>query len=136
MTKSYFCHTPYLRKLTSFYHGFCYTCETMTSSDSFFIFFSKFWFSRLLGAKYGTKWLKKFFSHPVSQEPYLIWLVFGAHVENDDISSNFFRFFKVLIFLIFKGGGGVKMQKLIYNYLFQSVTLFISRTVNHHQDFR
>ena len=40
----------------------------------------------------------------------------------------FFRFFKILIFLVFKG---VEGQKITHNYQYQSVTLYISRTVDH-----
>ena len=41
---------------------------------------------------------------PVSQEPHMI-VVFGTHMLNDDISSNFFHFFKIQIFWVSKGGG-------------------------------
>ena len=57
-------------------------------------------------------------SHSVSQESYL----------NDGISSNLFKFFKILILGSFTG---VKGQKMTHNYQFQSVTLNISRTVDH-----
>ena len=40
----------------------------------------------------------------------------------------FFRFFKILIFWVFRG---VKGQKMTLNYQFQSVTLYISGTVDH-----
>ena len=29
-------------------------------------------------------------------------VVFGTHVQNDDISRNFFHFFKILIFSVFQ----------------------------------
>ena len=35
--------------------------------------------------------------------PYMIVWFFGTHVQNDDISSNFFHFLKILIFLVFSG---------------------------------
>ena len=56
-------------------------------------------------------------------------VVFGMLVEND-ISSNFFHFFKILIFWVFRGER-VKEQKMTHNYQFQSVILSISRTVDH-----
>ena len=34
--------------------------------------------------------------------PYMIVCFFGTHVQND-ISSNFFHFLKILIFLVFSG---------------------------------
>ena len=34
-------------------------------------------------------------------------------------------------FLIYGRRGGLKMQKMTHNYQFQSVTLYISRTVDH-----
>ena len=39
-----------------------------------------------------------------------------------------FHFFKILIFWVFKG---IKGQKMTQNYQFQSIILYISRTVNH-----
>ena len=82
----------------------------MTSPDALFIFFSKFWFSGLLGGMGG--WDKgqqkaqndqtKFF-HSVSQELYLIWLWFLVHkckmMTSPAIS---FHFFKILIFQVFE----------------------------------
>ena len=51
-------------------------------------------------------------------------MVFGTHLQNDDISSIFFffffHFFKILM-----------NEKKTYNYQFQFVTLYISGTVNH-----
>ena len=40
-------------------------------------------------------------------------LVFGTHVYNENISSNFFHAFKILIFFffLFLGGGGVQGVK-------------------------
>ena len=61
--------------------------------------------------------------------PHMI-VVFGTHVQNDNVSSIFFHFFKILIFWVFRGTG-VKGQKMTHYYQFQSVTLYISRTVDH-----
>ena len=62
-------------------------------------------------------------------------VVFGTLVLNDDITSNFFHVFKILIFRVFRGGG-VKEQKMTHNYQLQSVTLYMSRTVyrSYYQD--
>ena len=39
-------------------------------------------------------------------------LVFGTHVYNENISSNFFHAFKILIFFfIFRGGVGTRGKK-------------------------
>ena len=66
MTKIYFCHTPYLRKLTSFYHGFCYTCVKRWHLQIVFSFFFKIVIFQVVRAKYGTKWLKEFVSLCIS----------------------------------------------------------------------
>ena len=58
-------------------------------------------------------------------------VLFGVHAQNDDISSNFFHFLKILIFLVFREGEGVKGQKMTHTYQFQSSALYISRTVGH-----
>ena len=69
----------------------------MTSPDAFSII-SKFWFSKLLGGK-DKKWPKMSVSFCISGTvPHMI-MVFGVFVEHDYISSNFFSFFSVLIFL-------------------------------------
>ena len=50
--------------------------------------------------------------------------------------ESFFIFFKILIFCVFLvgvggvGGWGLKGQKVTHNYQFQSVTHYISRTVD------
>ena len=48
-------------------------------------------------------------------------------------SPDTFSFFKILSFRRFRGGGwgGVKGQKVTHNYQFQSVTIYISRAVDH-----
>ena len=55
-------------------------------------------------------------------------IIVGEHVENDDISRIFFSCFLILIFWAVRG---VKGQEIAHNYQFQSVTLYISRTVDH-----
>ena len=63
--------------------------------------------------------------HSVSQELYFILLWFLVH-----LCKMIFSFFEILIFLVFRGRK-VKGQKMTHNYQFQSVTLYISRTVDH-----
>ena len=94
-------------------------CKMMISPGAIFIF-SKFWFCGLLGdkmAKNGPK-LQNILclTYYVSQGFFF-----------------FFHFFKILIFWIFRWGEGgrVKGEKMTHNYQFHSVTLYISRTVDH-----
>ena len=61
--------------------------------------------------------------------PHMI-VIFDTHVQNDDISSNFFHFFEILTFWVFRREG-VKGQKMTHNHQFQSVSLYISTTVDH-----
>ena len=67
----------------------------------------------------------------VSQEPFLIWLWFLVHVQNNDISI----LFKKIWFVRFLGEGGgsgwVKAQKMTQNYQFQSIMYYILETVDH-----
>ena len=102
------CHIPYLSKHTSCDFVFWYTCKMMTSQDGFFISL-KFWFSWLLGRKYGKKWCKmtkNSVSHSVSQEPYLSWLWVLVHLGKMMICPAIFLiFFKILIFWVFRGEG-------------------------------
>ena len=73
---------------------------------------------------------KKFrLSHSISQELYLIWLWFLAHLYKIMISPAIFFIFSKFWFFWFLGGR-VKGQKMTHNYQFQSVTLYISRTVS------
>ena len=57
-------------------------------------------------------------------------VIFDTHVQNDDIPSNFFHFFEILIFWVFRREG-VKGQKMTHNHQFQSISLYISTTVDH-----
>ena len=101
-----------------------------------FSFFSKFWFSSLLGgvrAKNGTKWKKFCPSHSISQELYLIWFFFLVHMCKMMISwTCFFNFPKFWFFrgFFFWRGWGLKGQKMTQNYQFKSVMLYILRTVD------
>ena len=103
-----------------------------------FSFFSKFWFSSLLGgvrAKNDTNWKKFCPSHSISEELYLIWFLFLVHMCKMMISRTcFFIFPKFWFFRVFfflgGGGGWVKGQKKNQNYQFKSVALYILRTVD------
>ena len=111
----------------------------MTSSDSFFHFskifkdfsrFSKFWVvRRVKGQKMAQN--EKKISHSVSQEPYLIWLWFKVQFCKMMISPAVFFIFSKFWFLGFSGG----RTKNDHNYQFQSITLYISRTVDHSSRF-
>ena len=74
--KNYVGHTPYLSKHTSLDHIFCCTSLKWWHCQMLFWFFSKFWFSGLLGRKRvkGKKWpkmTKKKLSYSISQEVYI-----------------------------------------------------------------
>ena len=105
-------------------------CKMMTSPDVFLIFL-KFWFSQLLGGKMAQNGKKFCLSHSVSQELYLIWLWFLLHFCKIMISPAIFFMFSKFWFFRFLGGR-VKGQKMTHNYQFQSVTLYISRTIGQH----
>ena len=113
-----------------------HTCKMMTSLDAFFIF-SKFLFFRFLivrgvkGQKMAQSDQKFCLCHPVSQEPCLIWLWFLVNKCEMMISPAIFFSFLKSWFFGFSVGEGVKGQKIIHNYQFQSVTLFMSRTIDH-----
>ena len=70
-----------------------------------FHFFFFFWFSGLLGgkmAKNGPKWQKNV-SHPISQEPHLIWMWFLACMCKMIYPAfSLFHVFKFLIFRAFR----------------------------------
>ena len=88
----------------------------------FFHFFKIliFWFVRgIKGQKNEPKWQK------MCLTPYL-----RNHTSYDCGFSCAIFFFKILIFWVFRGVG-VKGQKMIHNYQFQSVTLYILKTVDH-----
>ena len=80
-------------------------------------------------ANNGWKWQKVCLLHSISEEPYLIWLLFMVHICKMVISSGvFFHFYKILIFQIVRG---VKGQNLVQNNKKFSVTLHISGTIHH-----
>ena len=130
MTKNYVCRTPYLTNQTSYEHDFWYA-----SVKRWHIHFFKSLIFQVVGEK-GQKMVqidKKFcLSHSVALEPYLIWLWFLVHISKRMTSlAIFFIFSKFWLFGFLGDGGGVKRQKMIHNYQFQSVTLYTLTTVDH-----
>ena len=110
-------------------------CKMMISPGVFFFHFLKILIflvvSGVKGQKMALNDKNVCPSHSISHEPYLIWLWFLVHICKIIVSSNFFHFFKILIFVFFRGRGrGVKGQKMTQNYHFQSFTLFFSGTVD------
>ena len=103
------CHTPYLSKHTSF-DVFCCTNLKWWHLRGLLSFFQNFGFLGCWGGKgvKGKKWpkmTKNFCLTPYLRNctSYDMIMVFGTHVYNDDISSNFFfHFFKILIFRFFQ----------------------------------
>ena len=74
----------------------------------FFPFFSKLWFSGLLKEQKWPKMKKNCSSHSVSQEPYIIWLWFLAHICKMMISPTLFIVFSRFWFFGFLGGKRAK----------------------------
>ena len=117
--------------------NFWYTCvKWWHLTDAFFIFFFLFFFFLLIFLVVrGIKWQKmaqndEFFclSHSVSQELYIIWFLVDW-CKMMISPAIFSHFFKILIFWCF-GGEGKRAKNDTY-YQFQSVTIYISGTVNH-----
>ena len=75
----------------------------MTSPNAFFRFFKILVLSVVRGegvkrAKMAQNNKKNSVSLRISRTVHQMTVVFGTHVENDNISGNFFHFFKSLIF--------------------------------------
>ena len=111
-------------------HHMIVICVTQVWNDVIsrqFLYFFKILIFRLLAggrAKYGPKWqnIMSVSLRISGTVPHMI-MVFGTHLQNDDISSIFFFFFHFFKILM--------NEKKTYNYQFQFVTLYISGTVNH-----
>ena len=66
---------------------------------------------------------------PISGTVWHMIVIFGAHVQNDDISKHFFHFYEILIFGVVSE---VKGQKMVQNCKkFCLVTCHISGTIHH-----
>ena len=112
-------------------------CKMMTS-QMLFLCFKSFDYRSCQGRGWGQRtentqnYKKLCLSHFVSQEPYLIWLWFLVRMCKMMIFlAVFLIFFKIQIFWVLGKEGGVKGQKITHYYQFQSVTLYISRNVDH-----
>ena len=110
----------------------CVSCRINPLETVFFFFF--FLILVFLVVR-GIKWQKmaqndKIFclSHSVSQELYIIWFLVDW-CKMMISPAIFSHFFKILIFWCF-GGEGKRAKNDTY-YQFQSVTIYISGTVNH-----
>ena len=132
MAKNYVCHIPYLGSI----HHMIVVFGTYLQNDDifrcFFYYFKILIFLVVRGgkmAKNGPKW-QKIQSPSVSQELYL-WLWFLVHLCKMMTSpAIIFIFSKFWLFVFL--GGRVKGQNMTHNYQFQSIILYISRTVDHY----
>ena len=134
MTKDYVFHSPHFSKHKSYDGDLWYTCVKMITYPVTFFTFSEFWFYRLLGGgggrggggvkgqKLAQSDKRLCLSNSMSQELCLIGLWFLVHLCKMMIFCAVFSFFqKILIFWIFKEGGGGG-QKMTHNYQFLSVS--------------
>ena len=136
MAKTYIGHTPYLRNHTSFDYRLWQTCVNDNISRSLFYIFKIliFWVVRMVKVQKMAKMLKRkncsrmkkksCQSHSISQELYIMLVIFGAN----DMSRKYFHFFKILIFGCFQV---VKGQKMTQNCQIQSIMFHISGFLDH-----
>ena len=85
----------------------------------------------------GPKWQNKFISLCIlGTVPHMI-VVFGKHVQNDDISSNiFFHFFKSLIFGVFQSSSiNVKRELWGLSHLLHTCVIFFCIFIQSFQKF-
>ena len=128
MTKNYICHTPYLRKHTPYDRDFWDT-------------YVKWWHLQMLISFFKKKVVMVVKGQRMTQnDKKFCFLSLTLYLKNRTLYDfgfwytsvksylqQFFHFFKILIFLVCKR---VKGQKITHNYQFQSVTSYISRTVD------
>ena len=77
------------------------------------------------GQKIASKWQKNLsVSLCISGTIHHMMVIFGTHVQNDDISGKFFSFFKILVFGFFRGKGekGKKWPKITNFSMFYSIS--------------
>ena len=130
--KNYICYVPYLRNSVAYDHDFWYTCVKWWYLQEFFSVFQSFVFLVVRGRK-GQKMFqndKKFRpSCFISQESYIIWSWFLAHLCKMMISpGSFFSFSKFWFCELLESKrvkNVPKWQKIL------SVKLYISGTIHH-----
>ena len=108
--KAYACHIPYLRKHASYDCQFWYT-------------FVKWWYLQMAQNDKNSVCLTQYIRNCTSYD-----CGFWYRCVKWWYLQQVFSFFSKFWFFGFLEGG-VKGQKMTHNYQFQSVTLFISRTV-------
>ena len=131
MTKKYVRHTPYIRKHTSYDRDFWYTYVKWWHLQMLFSFFQNFefpGFQGVKGQKMAPKW-QKILSVSLQIPGNVPHCGFWCKCIKWMISPATFFIFSKFWFLGVLGG--IKGQKMTQNYQFQSVTLFIARTVDH-----
>ena len=117
MKKNYVHHTPYLKNHLSYDGNLWYTFVKWWYLQMLFFIFYKILFSGLLRSIKREKMAQndKILSimlHISGTIHYMI-VIYGRHVQNDDISRHFFfQFFKILIFWVVSR---VKGQKMTWN---------------------
>ena len=119
MRKTSVCCASYLKNHTSWDFYLWYMCKMIILTGSFFIFW-KFWFFFFFLVVRGLKVQKivqndkKFYLLClISQEPYIIWFSFMAHMCKIIISPGFlWRVFQIFIFGV---SSGVKGQNIAQN---------------------
>ena len=111
------CGAWYLRNHTSYdHHLWCIRNCKMIISLGVFLFFQNFdfWVVRRVKGQKWPKMTKKLRPlHFISQEPYIIWSWFMAHIFKRLISPDVYTFFFQM--LIFGVNSGVKEQKVAWN---------------------
>ena len=97
-----------------------YLCKMIISPGILFIF-SKFWFFGLLGGKRvknGPKWQKNLsVVLDISGTIHHMSVIYGTHVQNDNISRYCFHFFKILTFWVHRGLKEQKMSRMTKDYV-------------------
>ena len=82
-----------------------YVCLLSTMSQELYIIWSYFWYTYIKCSFFIFKKFSFFLSvalHILRTIHHMIF-IYGAHVENDNISRHFFHIFKILIFRVVRG---------------------------------
>ena len=116
----------YIRKCTSCDHNFSYAFVKWWYLKGFFFQFFKIFIFQAANGVRGQKMVqnnKKFYPLlTISQEPYIIWLLFMVHICKMIISPGnffffFFHFYKILVLWIVSGVKKEKLPKMTKNYV-------------------